>query len=295
MRTRSLLSVLALLLPLTAAAQTGDVRPELLRLINQERARVGAPPMRLSTPLGRAAQEHAGEIAGSGTFRLPGGSDKAMMARIERVGYEAAEWAENVTHTTAGPQELMRDWKREAPNSYRQLMDPAFVDLGIGVSRLKGMPLYTLLFAVPRGEQFARATAGLRDAERVRAAILREVNEVRRREGLRPLVLDPLLNQAAQKHAQDMLARSYFAHESPSGTTVRERSRAQGYAWRSIGENIAEGQTTVDEVMQTWMDSPGHRKNILSPKFTELGVGLVVGGRAGAYRVLWVQNFGSPR
>ena len=59
---------------------------------------------------------------------------------------------------------------------------------------------------------------------------------------------------------------------------MRERSRAQGYDWRAIGENIAEGQTTVREVMQTWMDSPGHRDNILRDH-THLGVGFVAGGR----------------
>jgi uncharacterized protein YkwD len=304
MRARLPLLLLSLALPLsssTARAQGGDVRPELLRLINQERAEAGAPPMRLSEPLGRVAQEHAGEIAGSGMFRLPGDDDKAMQARLDRVGYDAYEWAESLNQTTASPRELIRDWQQRAPGSYRQLMDPAFTEMGIGVARLDDVPLYTVLFAVPRGEQMARATAGIRDLERVRAAVLREVNEARRQKKLPPLTLDPLLNLAAQKHAQDMLARSFFAHESPSGTTVRERSKAQGYEWRTIGENIAEGQTTVDEVMRTWMDSPGHRKNILSPNFTELGVGLVIGqpagqaGRAGAHRVLWVQNFGSPR
>jgi uncharacterized protein YkwD len=297
MKTRSSLLALLLLLPFSASAQTGDVRPELLRLINQEREKVGAPPMRLSAPVGRAAQEQAQEIAESGSFRLPSGADKAMLARLERFGYQVHEWSEYLTHTSAGPAELMRDWKRESPGSYRRLLDPAFVDLGVGMSRINGMPLYTVLYAVPRGEQFARDTAGLRDVERVRADLLKAVNAARRREGLRPVVLAPLLNRAAQKHAEDMLARSYFAHESPSGTTVRERSRTQGYTWRAIGENIAEGQTSVDEVMETWMNSPGHRRNILSPKFTELGVGLVLGrsGKSGAYRVLWVQNFGSPR
>jgi uncharacterized protein YkwD len=301
MRARSLLSVLALLLPLPAGAQTGvrtdEVRPELLRLINQERAKAGAPPMRLSAPLGRAAEEHAREIAGSGSFRLPSGAEKAMLARLERVGYDVHEWAEYVASTSAGLPELVRDWQRESADSFRQLMDPAFVDLGVGVSRLNGMPLYTVLSAVPQGEHFARATAGLEDLERVRAAMLKEVNAVRRREGLRPVAPAPLLDQAAQRHAQDMLARSYFAHQSPSGTTVRERAKGHGYDWRAIGENIAEGQTSVAEVMETWMNSPGHRQNILSPKFTELGVGLVMGrsGKNGAYRVLWVQNFGTPR
>jgi uncharacterized protein YkwD len=93
-----------------------------------------------------------------------------------------------------------------------------------------------------------------------------------------------------------MLKRGYFDHRSPAGTTVRERSRAAGYNWAAIGENIAFGQTSVDEVVETWLESPGHRKNILSPNFTELGIGLALGrGPDGKYQVLWVQNFGAPR
>jgi len=75
---------------------------------------------------------------------------------------------------------------------------------------------------------------------------------------------------------------------------VRERSTAAGYEWKTIGENIAEGQFSVDEVMRTWMNSPAHRKNILNPSFTDLGVGLVASrGKDGKYRVAWVQNFGA--
>jgi uncharacterized protein YkwD len=92
-----------------------------------------------------------------------------------------------------------------------------------------------------------------------------------------------------------MLRRGYFEHKSPDGTTVRERSKAAGYNWRSIGENIAEGQLSVAEVVDTWMNSPGHRRNLLDPGFRELGVGLALGNGRGGYRVLWVQNFGTPR
>jgi len=92
-----------------------------------------------------------------------------------------------------------------------------------------------------------------------------------------------------------MLARRYFAHESPKGETVRERSRAAGYDWRAIGENIAEGQLSVNEVMDTWMHSPPHRKNILDPNYKELGVGLALGRSGNDWKVEWVQTFGTKR
>jgi uncharacterized protein YkwD len=292
-----LLLLLLPLLPSPTTAQPGDIRQEILRLVNQERERAGAPPLLLSNPLARAAQEHAEEIARRGTVRLPAGADDAMQARLERAGYHAHAWSESITSTTAEAAELMRDWKERDHASFRRLMDPAFEDVGIGLTRMRGMPLYTVLFAVPQGAHFARETAELRDLERVRAEVLKQVNAVRRRAGLAALRPDPALDRAAQKHAEDMLARSYFEHRSPEGKSVRERSTAQGYQWRAIGENIAEGQVSVDEVMDTWMNSPGHCENILGTGFTELGVGLALGrsGPSGRYRVLWVQNFGRPR
>jgi uncharacterized protein YkwD len=174
-------------------------------------------------------------------------------------------------------------------------MDPDYRDLGIGLSRLGGTPLYSFLFAVPQADHFDRETADLRERERVRAEMLVSVNAARKKAGLRPLKSNALLDKPAQLHAEDMLARGYFAHRSPSGTTVRERARSAGYKWRSIGENIAFGQTSVDEVMETWLGSPGHRKNILTDDFTALGVGIAMGlGPDGKYQVYWVQNFGAP-
>ncbi|HEY2292131.1 MAG TPA: CAP domain-containing protein, partial [Thermoanaerobaculia bacterium] len=79
------------------------------------------------------------------------------------------------------------------------------------------------------------------------------------------------------------------------GETVRERARAAGYDWRAIGENIAEGQLSVDEVMSTWMHSPPHRKNILDRDFKELGVGLALGRSGNEWQVEWVQTFGTKR
>lgn len=273
-------------------ASQADVRQELLRLINAERSRAGSPPLRLNDALNRAAQQHADEISRSGNFQ--NGSSEAMRKRLQQVGYHAHEWTENLTQSGADPGGLLRYWKGRNPSTYQDLMDERYRDIGLGLSRLDGTPLYSFLFAVPQSDYFARETAGLRDPDAVREEMLTRVNAIRRKAGLKPLRLNSVLHEAAQGHAEDMLARGYFAHESPSGATVRQRSRKAGYDWASIGENIAFGQTSVDEVVETWMDSPGHRKNILSPNFSELGVGLALGrGKDGKHQVLWVQNFGT--
>jgi hypothetical protein len=218
-----------------------------------------------------------------------------MWQRLRRVDYEAHSWTESLATSPGDAATVFRNWRRGDPESFHRILASEVRDLGIGLGRLRGTPLYIFLAAVPEADYFARGTVGIRDLERARAEVLARVNEARKKAGLVPLRSNPRLDQAAQRHAEDMLARGYFAHESPEGQTVRERARAAGYDWRNIGENLAENQRSVDEVLDTWMRSPGHRHNILNPDFRELGVGLALGRSGRGYRVLWVQAFGTRR
>ena len=290
----TLLLALAVLLPSAGPAAAQDSRAEILRRLNQERSRIGAPPLRLLRSLTEVAQDHAEEIARSGQVRLKRGSEKEVDEWMKRAGYNAHRWTESVTASTDDFDRIVSEWRSRDRSAWGSIEDPEVLDVGIGLAQMKGVPLYTFLFAVPEVDHFTRATTGLRDVGRARAEMLAQVNELRRKAGVRELKMSPDLQQAAQAHAQDMLARGYFAHKSPSGTSVRERSREAGYAWTTIGENIAEGQMSVKEVVTTWMNSPGHRRNILDTNFRDLGIGLVIGkGRNGEYRVIWVQNFGA--
>ena len=294
MKKGALVLALAALLPSAGPAVAQDPRGEILRRINQERQRLGAPPLRLLRPLTEVAQQHAEEIARSGQVRLPRGSEKQVDEWMKHAGYNAHRWVESVTASTDDFDRIVSEWRSRDRSAWGSIEDSEVRDVGIGLAQMRGVPLYTLLFAVPEVDHFTRATMGLRDVEKARAEMLAQVNAQRRKAGAPALKMDRDLQQAAQGHAQDMLARGYFAHKSPSGTSVRERSREAGYQWRTIGENIAEGQTSVDEVVTTWMGSPGHRQNILNPNFRDLGIGLVLGkNRAGEYRVIWVQNFGA--
>lgn len=294
-RTVPLLALLLLLPTAGPAAAQDDLREELLRRINEERREAGAPPLRLSEPLTRVAQGQAEEISRRNSSRLEAGSTEAINEKMKRAGYDSHAWTESIAATPGGADAVIRNWQRGDSQTFRRLLDPQYRDLGIGLGQVRGTPLYTFLYAIPQGDYFTRETAGLRDLERVRAGILAEVNTERKKAGVPPLRANSLLDKAAQRHAEDMLARGYFAHESPAQKTVRERAREAGYDWRTIGENIAEGQFTVDEVMKTWMNSPGHRRNILDPDFQELGVGLALGRSGSGYRVLWAQAFGASR
>lgn len=294
MKKHLLLPAFAALLLNACQAEAQDSRSEILKRLNQERSRLGAPPLRLLRSLTEVAQDHAEEIARSGQVRLKRGSEREVDAWMKRAGYNAYRWNENVIASADDFDQMVREWRSRDRSTWGSIEDPEVRDVGIGLAQMKGVPLYVFLFAVPEVDRFTRATMGLRDADRTRADMLAQVNALRRKAGAPALKMNPDLQQAAQGHAQDMLARGFFAHKSPSGTSVRERSRQAGYDWRTIGENLAEGQMSVHEVVTTWMGSPGHRKNILNPDFRELGIGLVLGKtRSGEYRVIWVQNFGA--
>jgi uncharacterized protein YkwD len=103
-----------------------------------------------------------------------------------------------------------------------------------------------------------------------------------------PLSMDTKLRCAARNHSRDMATRGYFDHVSPDGDDIADRLARAGFEWSAIGENIARGQESPAEVMQGWMDSPGHCANILEPRFDFIGVGYLGDG---AY---WTQTFGAP-
>ena len=122
-------------------------------------------------------------------------------------------------------------------------------------------------------------------------AVLAIVNSERAKAGCKALTVDGRLAAAARKHSADMVARHYFSHTTPNGVTMAQRIDREGYRWSTIGENIAAGQPNATEVMKAWMNSPGHRANILNCKFQQIGIGVAFDGR----RPVWTQDFGTPR
>jgi stress response protein SCP2 len=124
------------------------------------------------------------------------------------------------------------------------------------------------------------------------AEVVTLTNVERGRHGLRPLTVHPRLTAMAQTHSEDMVRRAFFSHSNPDGKQVSHRAVALGYPYRKVAENIAAGQRSAAEVVQGWMDSPGHRANILDGELTQIGVGYAVGGR---YGTTWTQVFGTPR
>lgn len=141
-----------------------------------------------------------------------------------------------------------------------------------------------------RLEQQTTSSGSLRTLARMKTLVIRYSNAERSQAGAGPLSADAVLELTAQKHAEDMRDRNFFSHVSPSGGTLESRLREQKYFDATCNcrllaaENIAKGYRDAAEVVQAWMDSPGHRKNLLHPQYSRIGIGI-----ADTY---WVQVFG---
>ena len=115
--------------------------------------------------------------------------------------------------------------------------------------------------------------------------VIRLVNEVRRENGLKALTANWELSRVARYKSQDMLNKGYFSHTSPTYGTPFQMIKAFGLSFRTAGENIARGYPTPQAVVNGWMNSSGHRANILNASYKQIGVGYVAQGK------YWTQMF----
>ena len=130
------------------------------------------------------------------------------------------------------------------------------------------------------------------DVELLAQEVINLVNEQRAAAGLNRLSYSQTLTNQATQYACELIHYDFFAHENPyTDSDLASRAAEFEYDYVVIGENLAAGQTSPEQAMTDWMNSPGHRENILHPAFTEIGVGVRSGGRYGLY---WVQEFGHP-
>jgi uncharacterized protein YkwD len=121
--------------------------------------------------------------------------------------------------------------------------------------------------------------------DQVAAAIVEAINNERRKRNLKPLREDPRLTQSARSHSEAMAKQGFFDHTDKQGRGPAERVTATGYRWRMVAENIAMNNGYKDparSAVEGWMKSSGHRTNLLTPEFTDTGVGVArVPGRNG--------------
>jgi uncharacterized protein YkwD len=233
-----------------------------------------APPLHHNAQLDRAAQDWA--------------AGRAPTAAIERSGYVAQSSA--TVHISGPDSEDIELLKR---SGCRSLAEPALSDIGLYRRGPDRWLVLASAYTVP-----ARAQAPM-----LAARALQLVNDVRAR-GARcgeksfgpapPVKLSGPLAEVALGHANDMALHDYFEHQDLTGHSPADRVRAIGYRETLVGENIAYGPQSAEEVVQGWLESPGHCENIMDPRFSEMGLAFSA-GQASRHGLYWVQLLAAPR
>lgn len=144
-------------------------------------------------------------------------------------------------------------------------------------------PVETVEPAAPAAPEGSPAPSG------AQAEVLALVNQERAAVGCAALTVNAKLTKAAQDHSADMAAHNNMSHTGSDGSDPGRRITRAGYEWRAYGENVAYGYGTAAKVMEGWMNSPGHKRNILDCSFKEIGIGLAQPGQ------YWTQDFGAAR
>jgi uncharacterized protein YkwD len=180
-----------------------------------------------------------------------------------------------------------------ASNYCEVVLNPEFTEIGLYE---RGDSAW-IVVAVPK----KLPTADL--MPKVAASVLELVNDARSRKrkcGSRefapapPLTLSPLLSRAALAHAKDMSAHKFFDHRGSDGSKPSERATRAGYKWSAVAENIAEGPASAQEVVQGWLDSPGHCVNIMGAQYREMGIAYFT-DFAHKGDIYWAQEFGTQQ
>lgn len=132
-------------------------------------------------------------------------------------------------------------------------------------------------------------------------SVLAAINAARAKAGCAPLRSNPKLMAAARTHARAMAEQNFFGHAGKDGSRMSARIKRQGYSFRTAAENIAAGQKSAGEVVRSWLNSSGHRRNILNCRMEETGIAVVyqaddrpIRGNRAALRYYWVQVFAAP-
>ena len=274
---------------------------KVLDLVNVERVKHGCAPLQMDDRLFMAAQRQSVAMAQQhfAGHQNPDGS--TAETRVEAAGYHFDAVTENIQVNTFKPEDVAAT-SLNAPRHRDNLLNCAYTDTGIAVVlQSDGVPVD----GVPAMYKYywtqVLASPAKAEGEETTDQVLSLVNAARAKQGCAPLQVDAKLSQAAQRESRDMVSKHFFSHTEPDGTTPGARVKDTGYLYQMIGENIEVNTDTPADAVTAWMNSPGHRANILTCAFKETGIAVVdqaddvpVDGVPHAYKAYWTQVFAMP-
>jgi uncharacterized protein YkwD len=259
-----------------------SARSSLIGALNAERADGCGGQRGVSTPL------RSNRKLDSVARRIAHGD--ALRNALTAAGYRAIHSASMFLSNSGSNEDIARSIARM---SCEELSNANVHDIGI---ERQGNNIWIVLAA-------PFETPALENARATGQRVLTLVNEARskpRRCGSKsfaavpPVKLVDKLNDAAREHARDMAKHSMLSHSGSDGSTPAVRVTRERYTWRVVGENVASGPTTADEVVAGWLASPHHCENLMDPRYTDMGIAYTVDPKSES-GVYWAQEFALPR
>lgn len=276
---------------------------ELVRLLNAERTKAGLPALEPMDGLTQAARTRARDLSGGYVEIRADGSDWTSVLKQSGV---AADYVDESFVVGKGYDTAADALEKvlSTPEAKEALMNREYTHLGVGYVHdedgyLGLQDFWSLMYIVKSSGEAPAETpetpektpeapiSGGTDLESMRQGVLELVNAARAENGKSPLTMNDSLCEAAQLRAEE-LVRS-FSHTRPNGSSCFTALEEAGISYRTTGENIAAGQDTPAAVMNSWMNSEGHRANILNGDFSSIGIGYVTS--SSGYGHYWVQMF----
>lgn len=251
-------------------SQNNNEADKILKLINEERKKSGLAEYKTEEQLKNAANQRVREIAN--------GISKSTALKDNNIQFSS--YSENSIIASMNADDIFTQILK---NNRSLILSKTFTHAAVGVYENNGKKYWVMIYVASRNNDITRDKLNI-DKERKRVAEL--VNAARKDNGVASsLTLDSKLSEAAQKRAEELV--KLFSHTRPNGTQFVTVLKEYNITYNSSGENIANGQVNADDVMKSWLNSPGHKANILNSKFGKIGVGVFEYNNS----LYWVQIF----
>ena len=271
-----LLKILSLLLfsfiiyAQTSFSQNNDEASQLLQLINSERKKSSLNEYKTESQLQNAANQRAREIAE--------GIRKSTALQDNNIQF--ASYSEGSIIADMNAEEIFNQIMKSQKNL---VLNKTFTHAAVGVYERGDKKYWVMLYVSSRNEDIIKRKLNI---QKERERVTELCNEARKQNNVSVhLVLDSKLSEAAQKRAEEL--KTLFSHTRPNKTAFSTILKEYNITYKTVGENIANGQVDADDVMKSWLNSPGHRANILNKSFGKIGVGAFEYNN----RIYWVQIF----
>jgi len=261
---------------------------EVLNAVNDIRAKNGLEPLKWSNSLAAVARAHSDNMAKNKFFSHTDPSGQTASDRIKNAGISYRVMAENIAAGQTTANDVVNSWM-QSDGHRNNILNPNLTHLGVGLAadNTSEYKFYWTQCFIGSASSNAKANTGTFEYE-----VFNLVNQERAKYGLPPVSWNEDLAVVAREHSKDMCDRGFFSHTNPSGKSPFDRIKRHGITYRIAAENIACGQDSPVSVMEAWMNSEGHRANILNGSLTELGVGVYINDSG--YGYYWTQNFRTP-